>query len=277
MSVNYNLQAIRETNTQKWVNYNFLQDYNYSLIFLLPKSSKTATIVLPASQVISPSPTLMTSTGVTNAHGLSPAANSMQVSIWWLLQEVTRPKAKVKPTLPKKSGVDVGAIRCKRILVSCFTCTPYDINWNLFTTAIELYIRLHLLRNRVRIPATKFVLFHDLLYLIKATVCLLNLSSNCEIEKKIETKRELGNFSNRCRTKTLLQKSAFERVILTTKPYRCRSPLPISVTRLCDFRKFLVTHFLTKVNQMYEDFLGYFENINFQVKAKSSHYFWATF
>ena len=39
-------------------------------------------------------------------------------------QEVTRPMARFKPTLTKKSGVDGGATRCQRILVSCFTWTP---------------------------------------------------------------------------------------------------------------------------------------------------------
>ena len=35
-----------------------------------------------------------------------------------LLQEVTKPKAVFKPTLPKKSGVYGGAIRCQHILLS---------------------------------------------------------------------------------------------------------------------------------------------------------------
>ena len=34
------------------------------------------------------------------------------------------PKASFKSTLPEKSGVDGGAIKCQHILVSCFTCTP---------------------------------------------------------------------------------------------------------------------------------------------------------
>ena len=38
-------------------------------------------------------------------------------------QEVPRPKARFKPTLPKKSGVDGRAIRCQHILVSCFNYT----------------------------------------------------------------------------------------------------------------------------------------------------------
>ena len=40
-----------------------------------------------------------------------------------------------------------------------------------------------------------------------------------------------------------------------------------SVTRLGDFWKFLATNFVTKVTQRYEDFLGYLENICFQVKT----------
>ena len=37
-------------------------------------------------------------------------------------QEVTRPKARFKPTSPEKSWVDEGANQ----VVSCFTCTPHD-------------------------------------------------------------------------------------------------------------------------------------------------------
>ena len=45
-------------------------------------------------------------------------------TVWELQQEVTMPKASFKSTLPEKSGVDGGAIKCQHILVSCFTCTP---------------------------------------------------------------------------------------------------------------------------------------------------------
>ena len=44
-----------------------------------------------------------------------------QNSVLGLQQEVTRQKARFKPTLPDKSGVDGGAIRCQHVLVS----TPY--------------------------------------------------------------------------------------------------------------------------------------------------------
>ena len=46
---------------------------------------------------------------------------------WQLQQEVTGPKARFKPTSPKKSGVDGAAIRCQNILVS----------WNQITLRIN--------------------------------------------------------------------------------------------------------------------------------------------
>ena len=49
----------------------------------------------------------------------------LQHTVWWLQQEVTRPKARFKPTSSKKYGVDGGAIRCQHILVIRFTCTPH--------------------------------------------------------------------------------------------------------------------------------------------------------
>ena len=47
------------------------------------------------------------------------------------------------------------------------------------------------------------------------------------------------------------------------------------MTRLGDFWKFLVTNFLTKVAQMYVDFLGYFENFQFHFLTTVVT-FWAT-
>ena len=46
----------------------------------------------------------------------------LQHAVRWLQQEVTMPKARLKPTLPGKSGVNGGPISCQHILVSC-------INW----------------------------------------------------------------------------------------------------------------------------------------------------
>ena len=46
-------------------------------------------------------------------------------SVLQLQEEATRTQARFKPALPKKSGVDGGAIRCQHILVSRFTCTPH--------------------------------------------------------------------------------------------------------------------------------------------------------
>ena len=49
-------------------------------------------------------------------------------TVWWLQLEVTRSKVRFKPTLPEKPQMDGGAIRCRHILVSCFTCTrPFQI------------------------------------------------------------------------------------------------------------------------------------------------------
>ena len=42
-----------------------------------------------------------------NSHP-SQQHEGLQNAVWWLQQEVTRPKVKFKPTLPKKSGVDGG-------------------------------------------------------------------------------------------------------------------------------------------------------------------------
>ena len=53
----------------------------------------------------------MAFTGVTNAHGPSPkptACRSTSCSLMKPQQEVTRPKARLKPSLPKKSKVDGG-------------------------------------------------------------------------------------------------------------------------------------------------------------------------
>ena len=58
----------------------------------------------------------MAFTGVTNARG--PSLDR----VFGLQQEVTRPKARFKPTLPEKFEVDKGAIRCQHILLSYFTC-----------------------------------------------------------------------------------------------------------------------------------------------------------
>ena len=59
----------------------------------------------------------MAFTGVTNVHGLSRLSQQHagpQHAVLQPQQEVTRPKARFKHTLPEKSGVDGG-----RILASC--------------------------------------------------------------------------------------------------------------------------------------------------------------
>ena len=57
----------------------------------------------------------------------------------------------------------------------------------------------------------------------------------------------------------------------------------ISVIRLGEFCKFLVTYFLSKVAQMSGDFSNYFENVTFQVETAVATFWghswriWATF
>ena len=45
-------------------------------------------------------------------------ATGLQCAVWWPQQEVTRPKARFKPTSSKKSVVDGGAFSCQHVLVS---------------------------------------------------------------------------------------------------------------------------------------------------------------
>ena len=53
----------------------------------------------------------MAFTGVNNPHEPSPSQQhaGLHHAVWQLQQEVTRPRARFKPTLPEKSGVDGGA------------------------------------------------------------------------------------------------------------------------------------------------------------------------
>ena len=74
----------------------------------------------------------MALTGVTNAHGPSPSQQhaGLHRAVWQLQQEVIRPNARFKPTLPKKSRVPI-IYRIKQqyyfsgILVFCKTNWPY--------------------------------------------------------------------------------------------------------------------------------------------------------
>ena len=76
--------------------------------------------------------TLMALTRVTNAHGPSPSQQhaGLHRAVWQLQQEVIRPNARFKPTLPKKSRVPI-IYRIKQqyyfsgILVFCKTNWPY--------------------------------------------------------------------------------------------------------------------------------------------------------
>ena len=65
--------------------------------------------------------------GVTNAYGPHSSQQHavLHHAVKQLQQEVTRPKARFKPTLPEKSGVMGKQIRCQHFLVSRFTCTPH--------------------------------------------------------------------------------------------------------------------------------------------------------
>ena len=63
-------------------------------------------------------------TGVTNDHGPSSSQqhSGRQHAVFWLYQEVTRPKARFKPTSPEKSGVDGGANQVPTyLLYVCFS------------------------------------------------------------------------------------------------------------------------------------------------------------
>ena len=59
--------------------------------------------------ILGTTPTQKVFRGVTNPRGLSPQHTGLQHAVFRLQQEVTRPKAKFKPTLPEKSEVDVGS------------------------------------------------------------------------------------------------------------------------------------------------------------------------
>ena len=52
---------------------------------------------------------------------------SLYHAVLQLQQEVTRPKARFKPTLPKKSGADGGANQVPANLVSHLTCTLHGV------------------------------------------------------------------------------------------------------------------------------------------------------
>ena len=49
-------------------------------------------------------------------------------------------------------------------------------------------------------------------------------------------------------------------------------PMTTSVTRLDDFLMFSVNKFLTKIAQICDYILGYFENITFQIKTSATNF-----
>ena len=61
-------------------------------------------------------------------------------AVWWPQQEVNRPKARFKPTSPKKSGVYGGAKQVPTYL--CFTCTPHG-------DLVSAYLVLSLFRKTI--------------------------------------------------------------------------------------------------------------------------------
>ena len=71
---------------------------------------------------------------VNKTHGPSPQTTA----VWQL--EVTRPKARFKPTSTKKSRVDGGVISCQHILVSCLNCTPMVMSTSYYHLPIPLFI-----------------------------------------------------------------------------------------------------------------------------------------
>ena len=81
--------------------------------------------------ILNPTLTQKVFTGFTNAHGpsLQPIAGRSPTCSLTSAQEVARPKARFKPTLPKKSGVDGGAISWQHILVTFLHCNPQKYNY----------------------------------------------------------------------------------------------------------------------------------------------------
>ena len=74
---------------------------------------------------IIPIPTLLGSPVRMNLH-LSQQHAGLQYRVLRPQREVSRPKARFRHSLPKKSEVDGGeTIRCQHVFVSCFTCTSH--------------------------------------------------------------------------------------------------------------------------------------------------------
>ena len=76
--------------------YLFLRLFHYLLHYINNEG-------INRSCFLNPTPTLMVFTGVSNAHGPSPSQQhaGLQHAFFCLYQEVTRPKARFKPTSPR--------------------------------------------------------------------------------------------------------------------------------------------------------------------------------
>ena len=81
-----------------------------------------------------PTPTRMAFTRALMDPHASQQHEGLQHAVWWLQQEVTRPNARFKPTLPEKSGVDGGLVANKSWSAYLNVCTS---NYYLCLNAIN--------------------------------------------------------------------------------------------------------------------------------------------
>ena len=98
--------------------------------YVLTKSAANVQIIF-----LTLTPTLMAFTGSPMLVDPYPRQQNsgLQHAVWWPKQEVSRPNARFKPTLPKKSELDGVAIKCQHILISYFTCSPHgDVQISFF-------------------------------------------------------------------------------------------------------------------------------------------------
>ena len=129
---------------------------------------------------------------VNKTHGPSPQTTA----VWQL--EVTRPKARFKPTSTKKSRVDGGVISRQHILVSCLNCTPMVICSLLAIIIFQShcsFLRLRMrVRKRIKRLATKPINLTSVRWRTKKSK--VNLK-DCKkwTDPKRKAERGLGNLS----------------------------------------------------------------------------------
>ena len=86
----------------------------------------------------------------------TPQYPDLQYAVWQLQQEVTRPKARFKPTSPNKSGVDGGAIQALKSFVLKMAyqfISLFDFFVQLFDGPQEFPSLCHDVVHRVRVEA----------------------------------------------------------------------------------------------------------------------------